>query len=323
MSSREVAKELVALGNKLEGFMLNVSSVVNTDGQFQNTHIITSSYGHREHGQSISSHPAQDQLSELTSTVPSSIYQVAETGSRIFRTGDGYEITYTDVPSIPAISFKDRVDELFVHWYKSNILIVGGQGIAIRDWPLVYKNTPGWRHFKSSYADWKVSVEYHSILRDVLTYSVSSLLRNLKIAIVRLQPSGQNIHRKTERRLATLNWGKKNYRRNASCCWSHWQWMWRSSQNSGVVILWVFPEEFSITRRTEGRTHYAKASWSYQSGPRREKRTPSWRRDGSAGRLITVFVSTVIWKAETWLSTSMHSYLYILLHYYLPTALIH
>lgn len=76
---------------------------------------------------------------------------------KTFRTTSGIEVGYTDVPVLPGISFKNRVDNLLVDWYESGHLVIGGQRISIQDWPLVFNGTPAWERFKSTFSKWKVS----------------------------------------------------------------------------------------------------------------------------------------------------------------------
>jgi hypothetical protein len=84
----------------------------------------------------------------------------AECKEMAFETTSGIKVTYTDpLPNIPAISFKDSVDQLFADWYSSRHLVLGGQAVAIQDWDKVYKGTAAWKAFKSTYSNFKVSLE--------------------------------------------------------------------------------------------------------------------------------------------------------------------
>jgi hypothetical protein len=70
--------------------------------------------------------------------------------------GSDNPITYKKVPDIPAHSFKDDVDELFLAWYEPRIVVMDNRRVAIKDWPALFKGTSAWRHFKSTFGNWKV-----------------------------------------------------------------------------------------------------------------------------------------------------------------------
>jgi hypothetical protein len=70
--------------------------------------------------------------------------------------GSNNPITYKKVPDIPAHSFKDDVDELFLAWYEPRIVVMDNRRVAIKDWPTLFKGTSAWRHFKSTFGNWKV-----------------------------------------------------------------------------------------------------------------------------------------------------------------------
>jgi hypothetical protein len=84
----------------------------------------------------------------------------AETEEIEIETSDRIKITFTEhaLPNIPAISFKDNVNQLLINWYALHHLILGGQPVAIQDWDRVYKKTKAWKMFKSTYCNFKVSL---------------------------------------------------------------------------------------------------------------------------------------------------------------------
>jgi hypothetical protein len=85
---------------------------------------------------------AQTYLEQLdVESTPESVAMQVDS-ERTLTTSTGVQIHYRlPAPPIPAISFSNRVDQLFVDWYSSCHLVLDGHGIPIRDWVLVYKNT--------------------------------------------------------------------------------------------------------------------------------------------------------------------------------------
>ncbi|KAA1471617.1 hypothetical protein DENSPDRAFT_750769, partial [Dentipellis sp. KUC8613] len=66
----------------------------------------------------------------------------------------------------PTISFKDNLDGLFVEWYASDRIVLGGRGIPIRVWDRLYKKAAdvprlqkAWRKFRGTWGQWKFIME--------------------------------------------------------------------------------------------------------------------------------------------------------------------
>lgn len=78
---------------------------------------------------------------------------------------DGQSISFdpSTVPDPPpGLSYAhDNLDQLFVDWQQSSHIVVGGGGIAIRHWDLLYQGRVGikrnvWKRFRSTWHNWKV-----------------------------------------------------------------------------------------------------------------------------------------------------------------------
>jgi hypothetical protein len=78
---------------------------------------------------------------------------------------DNIKITFdaATVPDAPTLTFADDVYALFTEWYRSQKLVVAGQGIPIRHWDKFYAKrakikTHTWASLRSTWHNWKVRV---------------------------------------------------------------------------------------------------------------------------------------------------------------------
>ncbi|GJE89176.1 hypothetical protein PsYK624_052710 [Phanerochaete sordida] len=70
------------------------------------------------------------------------------------------------VPDPPLRHFSKQLDELFVHWYSSTLLMICGRGIPVRHWATVYKTLKrmklrpkAWDAIKVEWGNWKFVVD--------------------------------------------------------------------------------------------------------------------------------------------------------------------